>query len=28
LYVSPEWNEGKIEHQYVPERRPAEKIRF
>ncbi|MFZ3157672.1 MAG: ferredoxin-thioredoxin reductase catalytic domain-containing protein [Smithella sp.] len=28
LYVSPEWNEGKIEHQYVPERRPAEKNSF
>ena len=26
LYVSPEWNEGKIPHQYVPERRPVEKI--
>jgi hypothetical protein len=25
LYVSPEWNESKIEHQYVPERRPAKK---
>jgi hypothetical protein len=25
LYVSPQWNEGKIEHQYVPERRPAQK---
>jgi len=23
LYVSREWNEGKIEHQFVPERRPA-----
>ena len=28
LYVSPQWNEGKIEHQYVPERRLAEKIGF
>ncbi len=28
LYVSAEWNEGKIEHQYVPERRPKEKIGF
>jgi ferredoxin-thioredoxin reductase catalytic subunit len=28
LYVSPQWNEGKIEHQYVPERRPAKKTRF
>ncbi len=26
LYVSKEWNEGKIEKLYVPERRPAEKI--
>jgi ferredoxin-thioredoxin reductase catalytic chain len=25
LYVSREWNEGKIPHKYVPERRPAEK---
>jgi ferredoxin-thioredoxin reductase catalytic chain len=25
LYVSPQWNEDKIEHQYVPERRPAQK---
>jgi ferredoxin-thioredoxin reductase catalytic chain len=25
LYVSKEWNEGRIEHAYVPERRPAEK---
>ena len=25
LYVSKEWNEGKIEHVYVPERRPPEK---
>jgi len=24
LYVSVEWNEGKIEHQQVPERRPRE----
>jgi ferredoxin-thioredoxin reductase catalytic subunit len=28
LYVSPEWNQGKIPHAYVPERRPPEKIRF
>ncbi len=28
LYVSKEWNEGKIEHQYVPERRPSEKMPF
>ena len=26
LYVSREWNEGKIEKKYVPERRPPEKI--
>jgi ferredoxin-thioredoxin reductase catalytic subunit len=25
LYVSKEWNEGKIPHLYVPERRPPEK---
>ncbi len=28
LYVSPEWNEEKIPHEYVPERRPPEKIVF
>ena len=28
LYVSQEWNDGKIPHEYVPERRPPEKIRF
>jgi len=28
LYVSREWNEGKISHEYVPERRPPEKIVF
>ncbi len=28
LYVSVEWNEGKIEHKYVPERRPPEKMPF
>ena len=28
LYVSKEWNEGKIPHEYVPERRPPEKIIF
>lgn len=28
LYVSQEWNEGKIPHEYVPERRPPEKIHF
>ena len=28
LYVSTEWNEGTIEKQYVPERRPPEKTGF
>lgn len=28
LYVSLEWNEEKIEHDYVPERRPADKMTF
>lgn len=28
LYVSQEWNEEKIEHKYVPERRPEEKMSF
>ena len=28
LYVSNEWNEGKIEQEYVPERRPPEKMLF
>ena len=28
LYVSKEWNEDKIPHKYVPERRPVEKILF
>ncbi len=28
LYVSRKWNEGEIEHQYVPERRPPEKFDF
>lgn len=28
LYVSPEWNNGAIEHSYVPERRPMEKMGF
>jgi len=28
LYVSKEWNEGKIAQEYVPERRPAEKMFF
>jgi len=28
LYVSKEWNDGKIPHEYVPERRPPEKMGF
>ncbi|MFP4226777.1 MAG: ferredoxin-thioredoxin reductase catalytic domain-containing protein [Desulfobacterales bacterium] len=28
LYVSREWNEDKIPHEYVPERRPPEKFEF
>ncbi len=28
LYVSRDWNEGKIAHDYVPERRPPEKMGF
>ena len=28
LYVSKEWNEGDIPHDYVPERRPPEKLAF
>ena len=28
LYVSPAWNAGAIPHEYVPERRPPEKISF
>jgi ferredoxin-thioredoxin reductase catalytic chain len=28
LYVSKEWNEEKIPHNYVPERRPPEKMGF
>lgn len=28
LYVSSDWNEGKIPHEYVPERRPLEKMAF
>jgi ferredoxin-thioredoxin reductase catalytic chain len=27
LYVSKEWNEGTVQHEYVPERRPPEKTR-
>jgi len=28
LYVSREWNGGEIPHEYVPERRPPEKIPY
>jgi len=28
LYVSKDWNEGRIEHRHVPERRPPDKMRF
>ncbi len=28
LYVSQKWNDRTIPHEYVPERRPPEKIRF
>ncbi len=28
LYVSKEWNEGKIPHEFVPERRPPKKLPF
>jgi len=28
LYVSREWNEGKVFHAYVPERRPPEKLEW
>ncbi len=28
LYVSKEWNEGNTPHEYVPERRPPEKIKY
>lgn len=28
LYVSKEWNDGAISHEYVPERRPPEKMGF
>jgi ferredoxin-thioredoxin reductase catalytic subunit len=28
LYVSSDWNEGKIEHGYVPERRSSSKMPF
>ncbi|MBN2059861.1 MAG: ferredoxin:thioredoxin reductase [Deltaproteobacteria bacterium] len=28
LYVSKEWNEGTVQHKYIPERRPPEKLTF
>ncbi len=28
LYVSDEWNSGRVEKKYVPERRPPEKLLF
>ncbi len=28
LYVSSDWNEGKKEHTFIPERRPSEKYSF
>ena len=28
LYVSKDWNEGRVPHDYVPERRPPEKMPF
>jgi ferredoxin-thioredoxin reductase catalytic chain len=28
LYVSADWNEGRMPHTYVPERRPPEKMPF
>lgn len=28
LYVSQEWNEEKLPHEYIPERRPPEKFAF
>lgn len=28
LYVTDEWNQGKISHEYIPERRPPEKMMF
>ena len=28
LYVTRDWNEGKVPHDYVPERRPPEKFSF
>ena len=28
LYVTKEWNEGKVSQEYIPERRPPEKMGF
>ena len=28
LYVSKEWNDGQVPHDYVPERRPPDKMTF
>lgn len=28
LYVSEDWNKGEIPHEYIPERRPPEKMLF
>lgn len=28
LYVSKEWNEDKVSHEYIPERRPRENMAF
>jgi ferredoxin-thioredoxin reductase catalytic subunit len=28
LYVSKEWNEGMVPHEYVPERRPPERLPY
>ena len=28
LYVSQQWNDRAVPHEYIPERRPPEKIRF
>jgi ferredoxin-thioredoxin reductase catalytic chain len=28
LYVTRDWNEGKVPHTYIPERRPASKMPF
>ncbi len=28
LYVSKDWRDGRVPHAYVPERRPADRLRF